>query len=395
MFDFFKKEPPKLKWATVNGWYSIDYNVSNQVFYDFYNQNPYISATISRIKTDVWWHGIELVKKMWTKNIPKDLKMLETLLSYQQKTSVKDFTEKLVRDIEITGNAYVYVARNKNNRVFWMKTLDPRYITPIVKNTWELLWYVQNLNWIRAFLPTEVYHFMDEVSTEDETIWTSKMKSLFIDLETDKEARESNLAFFKNNQTPSSIVLIDDDFEIEDEAVFRKKLQEIFLSWKYQGWKNHYRTAFFQWIKNILPIQDKIDDMKFIWLRRLTMQLVCAVYQVPQDLLWFTETSNRSVWDVQYDIYLNTINAKEHKLEKFINPILEDIFDDTINIVFLQDNLRQLEKKSKIAIDLYKNGRLVSLDEAREIIQYEATTDWDKFFSWDNKNLEKEENQII
>jgi len=40
------------------------------------------------------------------------------------------------------------------------------------------------------------------------------MTSLFIDLESDKEASESNLAFFKNNQTPSSIIVIDPDFEI-------------------------------------------------------------------------------------------------------------------------------------------------------------------------------------
>jgi hypothetical protein len=40
------------------------------------------------------------------------------------------------------------------------------------------------------------------------------MTALFIDLETDKEAKESNLAFFKNNQTPASIIVIDPDFEL-------------------------------------------------------------------------------------------------------------------------------------------------------------------------------------
>jgi hypothetical protein len=40
------------------------------------------------------------------------------------------------------------------------------------------------------------------------------MQSLFLDLETDVEARESNLAFFKNNQTPASIVIIDKDYEM-------------------------------------------------------------------------------------------------------------------------------------------------------------------------------------
>jgi hypothetical protein len=41
------------------------------------------------------------------------------------------------------------------------------------------------------------------------------MTSLFIDLETEKEARESNLAFFINNQTPSSLIIVDENFNIE------------------------------------------------------------------------------------------------------------------------------------------------------------------------------------
>lgn len=392
MFDFFKKESPKVKGATISWWYAVSYNVNKQKFYDFYNQNPYINAVIGRIKTDVWAYGTELVKVNWEKTTTLNISILEDLLSHKKPTSIKDFTERLVRDIEVTWNAYVYLERNEWWKVIWITILDPRYITPIVSNTGDVLWYVQNLNWIRAFLTTEVFHFIDEASTEDETIWESKMLSLFLDLETDKEARESNLAFFKNNQTPSSIILLEDDFDLQDETLFKQKLKEVFASWQYTWWKNQYRTAFFQWIKSILPIQDKIDDMKFVWLRKLTMQLVCAVYGTPQDLIWFTETSNRSVWDVQYDIYLSWINSKENKLAKFINSFLPFALWDDIEIVFLQDNLRQLERKSKIVKELYKESRVINLDEAREIVQYDSIAEWwNEFYKWnDTKEDEKE-----
>lgn len=76
------------------------------------------------------------------------------------------------------------------------------------------------------------------------------MTSLFIDLETDTEARDSNLAFFKNNQTPASYVLIDDDFAFpdnkEDEAKLRKEMKEIFESGKYTGGKNRHRASIMQ-----------------------------------------------------------------------------------------------------------------------------------------------------
>jgi hypothetical protein len=59
-------------------------------------------------------------------------------------------------------------------------------------------------------------HFYEDIDLNDEKKGESKMQSLFLDLETDIEARESNLAFFKNNQTPSSLVIIDKDYELDN-----------------------------------------------------------------------------------------------------------------------------------------------------------------------------------
>jgi hypothetical protein len=50
------------------------------------------------------------------------------------------------------------------------------------------------------------------------------MKTLLIELMTDEEASKSNLAFFKNNQTPSSIVLIDNEYDFGTEAEKAKAL---------------------------------------------------------------------------------------------------------------------------------------------------------------------------
>lgn len=73
----------------------------------------------------------------------------------------------------------------------------------------EILGYVQNLNGVRYFLPDEVYHLKGDTDIDNETLGRSKMKTLLVELMADEEASQSNLAFFKNNQTPSSIVIID------------------------------------------------------------------------------------------------------------------------------------------------------------------------------------------
>jgi hypothetical protein len=63
------------------------------------------------------------------------------------------------------------------------------------------------------------------------------MESLFITLETDKEARESNLAFFKNNQTPASIVYFKDKVNLKNEenVAMLKEMKAIFSGGKYKG----------------------------------------------------------------------------------------------------------------------------------------------------------------
>lgn len=397
-FDSFKikKENPKIRGFSLWNTFNIDYNISPVQLYSFYKNSPYLTSVINKIKSDVWGKWIELQIKKWGDYVVTDDIDFVNLLSYQnptQKISIKSFLEKIVKDVEICGNAYVFFQKD-NNKVIWIKRLDAKYMTPVVRDTGEVIWYIQNLNWIRAYLPDEVFHFKDNDDVNDETIWEAKMISLFTDLETDKEARESNLAFFKNNQTPSSIVILDPEFEFssEDQVNLRNEIKEIFNSWNYTGWKNHYRTSLIQWVKEVVKVQDKIDDMKFIMLRRLTMQLCCAVYWVPQDLIWFTETSNRSVWDVQYDIYIDSIISKENKYEQFLSIIVKYALWEQYRVVILQDNLRNLEKKSAIAWKLYKDYWIITLNEAREIVQYteEKWEEWSKYFKSGNEEKTKE-----
>lgn len=384
-FNRTKKEAPKVVWATYWG-VTINYDINLKILYDFYKLNPYIASCVNRIKTDIWAYGIVLKKEntKWWVEQELDPKIF-------WKYTPKKFLERLVRDVEVTWNGYIYIAKSESGKAEQLQLLDPRYITPIQNDQWVMLWYIQNLNWIRAFLTDEVFHFMDDTDLNNEAIGKSKMTSLFIDLESDKEASESNLAFFKNNQTPSSIVVIDPKFNASDDIDLKKKIKDLFEGWQFQGWKNHYRSTAIQWVQEVIKVQDKINDRQFIELRKLSMKLVCAVYSVPQDLIWFTETSNRSVWDIQSEIYYNTILAKEEAYEQFFTEIIQVFYWSEYEIEILQDNLRQLERKAKIAWTLYKEYELIDLNEAREIIQYDTRKEWDILYQnkIQDKNLQK------
>lgn len=211
------------------------------------------------------------------------------------------------------------------------------------------------------------------------------MTSLFTDLETDKEARESNLAFFKNNQTPASVIILDEKFEIPDDedekAKVYKELKQVLESGKYTGWKNRHRASVWQGVKEVLKLQDKINDMEFINTRKFTLDMVCAVYEVPKDMLWITESSNRSVWDVQSETYYMRVEEKESTIDEFLSDIVAEIFWEGFSYMTLKDNIRTLVVRSKIAGQVFKDG-LVTRNEAREIMQYvpDTTDAWKEYF---------------
>lgn len=373
ILDIFKskeKSKPLVKGFSLSS-FSVSYDISLKVFYDFYERNPYISSVVDKIRRDVGAHGYEIrrFKKASEATMEEFAKLINVSVGY----TPRQFIKRIMRDFEVTGNAYVYLSK-KGTKVEAIQILDPRHMKPIMNKGGQVLGYVQNLEGFRYFTKDEIFHLKDDTDLKFEALGRSKMESLFIDLETDKEARDSNLAFFHNNQTPASYVLLDPDFAFpenaEDEAKLRREMKEIFESGKYTGGKNRHRASIMQGVKDVLKVQDKISDMEFFQMRKFTLELVCSVYWVNKDVLGFTDTSNRSVWDVQSETYYFMIEEKEDMIDEFMTDVLQAVFGTEFSYVTLKDNLRTLAVKGTLAGDLYEKG-LITLNEGREILQYE------------------------
>ena len=61
--------------------------------------------------------------------------------------------------------------------------------------------------------------------------------------------------------------------------------------------------------------------MEFLELRKFTLDLVCGVYEVPKDVLGYTETSNRSVGDTQSTNFDDVIQSKKVTIAEFLTRI--------------------------------------------------------------------------
>lgn len=119
MLNFFEsftkgKEAPKLSGVTLTSPFSVNYSISSKTLYDFYRNDPVIMAVVNRIKSDVGSFGIELRNG----ETAVDASAIESLIGYDgRKKTLKKFLERLVRDVEVTGNGYVYLARDGNRVV--------------------------------------------------------------------------------------------------------------------------------------------------------------------------------------------------------------------------------------------------------------------------------------
>jgi phage portal protein BeeE len=144
----------------------------------------------------------------------------------------------------------------------------------------------------------------------------------------------------------------------------------MFNSGKYNGWENHHRSAFAQGIKDILKVQDKISDMEFLELRKFTLDLVCWVYEVPKDILGYTETSNRSVGDTQSWNFDDVIQSKKATLAEFITMMLKSTLGNEYSLEFKIDEQAMKIKNIKTAGEAWQSW-VAKLNEAREIANLE------------------------
>lgn len=362
LLDFFKKKEEKQTPYSVGGSFGnilVQERLWLDVYYEFYRTNPFVKAAVVELMTSIW--------KNWYRILDKNEKEVDKTdfnnLLKTQFGNTWSFIKKILRDYYIAANVYVYTVRDKDSdEVVGLQILDPRYMKPITNEFWVVLWYAQHLRTTQFFTVDEIFHLKFDNDLDNESVWMPLMTPLFFDLESDKEARESNLAFFLNNQTPSSLVITERDLWIEQQ----KSIKDLFMGWQYKGGKNRHRWWIIAGIKEIIKVQDKIDDMQFVNLRKFTLEVVCSVFWVPKAVLNYTDWVNYANWEMQYEKYQDeTLVPWEKVLWDFLTQIHNSIFqtEDVVKINTVKDDTSK-------AIKLFES-QLINRDEARELIDYD------------------------
>lgn len=387
-----KKEPPSIVTPTSIPWLTFSTDISLGAFYKIYRDNQFVRSNVTNLMDTVWKYGFNLVDSEKNESSTEEKnKVLALFEDFKGRNKFKSFFKKAVREYFVGWNVYIFKVGALDDQ--WERTweitslqiLDARFIVPITDKTGFVLWYIQNINSrVTFFLEDEISHLKYDSDIDDETVWLPLLRSLTIDLDLDQEAKESNLAFFKNNQTPNSIIVLKDWITLEEWKKIAKMLKE-----QFRWGKNHHRAAVMAWLEDIIKVQDKIDDGQFLDMRKFTRDNVCALFWVPKTVLWYTEGVNYTNAERQFSEYIeDTIRPTEELFSEFITQILEDIWFEDIFFVFIDNHLDRKAIKAKTTIELVNNW-LLTINEWRAELWEEPVSvkEADELWIWTNKKI--------
>lgn len=380
---FFQKDKnpePVINKAISLGSIFIQNEASLDKFYRIYKKNQFVRSAVTNLMDTIgkgWFELIDADDDVITEGSAKDITALFKTKKRKRKNSnaFKWFLKRVIRDYYVGGNVFIFKVTsldengNRTDEVTGLQVLDPRFISPVTDKFGNLGWYIQNINWaVQAFLPTDIWHLKYDADIDDETVGMALLESLNTDIELDEQAKDSNLAYFENNQTPASLIILENSVSSTDLIEIRKALKE-----QFKGGKNHHKGAVMKGVKEIVKLQDKITDAEFLAMRKFTLENVCALFGVPKTILWYTEGVNYSNADKQFVEYIeHTIRPTENIIAEFFTEIIQDLGFEDVEFEFIDDHVDQKQVKSKTVTELANNG-IITPNEAREDLWMEQS----------------------
>jgi len=397
-FSGKKETPSVVKPTTISG-LSFTTDISLEAFYKIYRDNQFVRSNVTNLMDTIWKYWFQLSDPQWDDSDKSTIRDIDSLFEDNLwRNKSKAFFKRIIRDYFVWWNVYIYKVSSldeKGNRTWEitrLQILDPRFMTPITDKSGFILGYVQNIQGnITVFLPDEVSHLQYDSDIDDETVGLPLLRSLAIDLDLDQEAKDSNLAFFKNNQTPNSIIVLKDWISLEEWKAMSLVLKDTF-KWG----KNHHKAAMMAWVKEIVKVQDKIDDAQFLDMRKFTLDNTCALFWVPKSVLWYTEWVNYSNSERQSAEYIeNTIVPTEEIISEFLTEIIQEIWFEDTTFIFIDDHLDRKQIKAKTTIELI-GGWVMTIDEWRENLWLEPfkTKESQSLWMWTNKKIVGKEEKV-
>jgi HK97 family phage portal protein len=274
----------------------------------------------------------KLVKK---DNIPaleelENHPLLDLLNSPNPFQTRNEFFEMTFLHMELTGNAFWAIERNKKGQPIELWPLMPQLVAIVPDKEKFILGYIYNVNSEEIpFAPEDIIHHK-YANPIDLRMGASPIQAAARAIDTDQHAADYNRKFFYNSAQPDAVLYTDNEI---DEKMYTRLVSQ----WHdtYGGTANSHKTAILENGLKYMPRVLTQKDMDFLAGRNFNRDMILAILGVPRSLLGIDESMGRSNAETtEYVFVKGKIRPKMLRLCARITQDLAPQFDKKIIISF-------------------------------------------------------------
>jgi HK97 family phage portal protein len=355
---------PAVTWFGISWMFSWPGTINYELFYKLYRSSTDLRRVIQEKQSVVWQYWREVYDWEWNVVEWEDYENIVAIFNNTYlgtKLHWKHVKERLVRDMDLTGNRYIFKVRNEAREVIGIQPLDPRYLTIVADEFGNIYGYLYRVRGnYQSFEKDDVVADKMDSDPDNEIYGFSIMHSLVVDIMADDEASKANLWVFRNNMIPAQLIVLEPNIS-ENEAKWAIENMKAMFSWGANKWK----AGIIKWIKEIIKIQNTAEDMQYLDLRKFTTEKICSAFGVPKVMLGLSEWVNYSNANIMYKEFIqNTIKPEEYAIAEMMTEIIKEQYPD-YHIQFIDAHIDDIEQKITMYIKALENW-MMTLDEVRE-----------------------------
>lgn len=359
MFNFLKKQKKKSfdsGWHILFGGSDIPHlDMSNTM--DLYEQVGWVHAAAFKIAESVAAVPWQITKD----GKPANTKMNDVLDHPNEFYSWAELIELTQLYLELVGEAYWVIERDKANNVAKIWPINPQNMAVIPDENHFLLGYVFRSHNKKIVLAPQDVVFFKYPHPSNPYRGASPLEAVALEALGDKKAVEWNYTFFENAAIPAGIL------DAGNNMLTDEQIEQIRKQWKTKYSRgNAHEVAVLSGGLKYQPLTLSQKEMDFMQSRKLTRDDILGVFGVPPPILGITENVNRANAEAAEYIFMKqTILPRLRRIERKITHSLLSQEGST----FVFDNPVPSDKltNSQIANASIKSG-FITINEARELI---------------------------
>ena len=310
---------------------------------------------------------------------------LLTLLNKPNKFLTKfELMEKTSSFLDITGNSFWELVRDKNGTVVEIYPLNTKYMEIVPSKQNFIDKYRYTVNGKSVDIPVENVVHLKNADPDNEYWGMSRLTAVRDAMVQEKNAIEWNKNFFRNSARPDVIFHVNGPLNRTAFARMKSTIKKL-----YGGVEKAHSAAIIEGGVKVDMVGFAQKDVEFLNLRRYNRDEILAVLGVPPAIVGVFESSIRANAEEQRKFFWETTMVQKlMMIETILNQYLVPKFSKTIStnkliLLFDLSTIEALGEQTALKTTRLVNATsagIISRNEAREELGYEPIEGLDTIY---------------